>query len=208
MTEAIFHRGQEGFSFDVYGEYKQACTLGSMPLEETSENEDKKKFYKKIKLGQIYESSLRGKEEHQNILRKFAFAWDAKNIIDMPLSRLGSFSNLFYSSEVSPKLPTSSGGVLNIKLKNAYLKDQKNHLVKELGLDQAEAQIISDMIRQLVELKIKDAGKKWSEDVKRAFANLMTAILIEETKAIRSISRQTNRTMSSTYYKPTSLCQI
>ena len=72
---------------------------------------------------------------------------------------------------------------LDIKLNSTHLEDQKNRLVKELGLNQAEAQIISDMVRRLAEVKIKEAGKKWSKGVIEAFTNLMTSILIEEFKA-------------------------
>ncbi len=87
---------------------------------------------------------------------------------------------------IKPKPLTPPERELDIKLKSTHLEDQKDRLVKELALDQVEAQIISDMVGRLAEVKIKDAGKQWSESVKRAFANLMTAILIEETKALRS----------------------
>ena len=67
---------------------------------------------------------------------------------------------------------------------SSLFEDQSVRLVKELGLSEAEAKIISKAIRDLTEVKIKEQNKKWPKSVCEAFANLITAILIEEVKAI------------------------
>ena len=71
---------------------------------------------------------------------------------------------------------------------SSLFEDQSVRLVKELGLSEAEAKIISKAIRDLTEVKIKEQNKKWSKSVCEAFANLITAILIEEVKAITLVS--------------------
>jgi len=72
---------------------------------------------------------------------------------------------------------------------NDLLGDQTSRLVKELRLEPDEAQIVLETVQTLAERKIKKSGKQWSEEVKKAFSNLITAILIRETKAIEQASR-------------------
>lgn len=73
---------------------------------------------------------------------------------------------------------------LPIKLESSCLENQMDRLVEEIGLEPSEAQIIGKAIRDLAEQKIEKMGIDWPEAVREAFANLVTAILIEEAKAI------------------------
>ena len=77
---------------------------------------------------------------------------------------------------------------IEIEIDRSYFENQRGRLVKELGLSELEAETISKAIKDLTEAKIKEQGKKWSKSVREAFINLITAILIEEIKAISSVS--------------------
>lgn len=76
------------------------------------------------------------------------------------------------------------GGELKIGIDQSSFGNQTNRFVTELGLSKIGAEIISKDVRDLAEAKIKEQGKNWSKTVREAFANLMTAILIEELKTI------------------------
>lgn len=76
------------------------------------------------------------------------------------------------------------GGELKIGIDHSSFENQTNRFVTELGLSKIEAEIISKDVRDLAEAKINEQGKNWSKTVREAFANLMTAILIEEVKTI------------------------
>jgi len=76
-----------------------------------------------------------------------------------------------------------SKGELKIGIDHSSLENQTNRFVMELGLSKTEAENISKDVRDLAEVKINEQGKNWSKNVREAFANLMTAILIEEVKA-------------------------
>ena len=76
------------------------------------------------------------------------------------------------------------GGELKIGIDQSSFGNQTNRFVTELGLSKIGAEIISKDVRDLAEAKIKEQGKNWSKTVREAFANLMTAILIEEVKTI------------------------
>lgn len=75
-------------------------------------------------------------------------------------------------------------GELKIGIDHSSFENQTNRLVTELGLSKIGAEIISKDVRDLAEAKINEQGKNWSKTVREAFANLMTAILIEEVKTI------------------------
>lgn len=81
----------------------------------------------------------------------------------------------------------SRGGELKIGIDHSSFENQTNRFVTELGLSKIEAEIISKNVRNLAEAKINEQGKNWSETVREAFANSMTAILIEELKTISPI---------------------
>ena len=76
------------------------------------------------------------------------------------------------------------GGELKIGIDQSSFGNQTNRFVTELGLSKIGAEIISKDVRALAEAKINEQGKNWSKTVREAFANLMTAILIEELKTI------------------------
>lgn len=76
------------------------------------------------------------------------------------------------------------GGELKIGIDQSSFGNQTNRFVTELGLSKIGAEIISKDVRDLAEAKINEQGKNWSKTVREAFANLMTAILIEEVKTI------------------------
>lgn len=80
-----------------------------------------------------------------------------------------------------------SDGELKIGIDHSSLENQTNRFVTELGLSKTEAENISKDVRDLAEVKINEQGKNWSKTVREAFANLMTAILIEEAKTISPI---------------------
>ena len=69
------------------------------------------------------------------------FEWMKEiDIVDIQPSE---YRGLIYEPELPTKPLTPPQKRLDIKLKSTHLEDQKNRLVKELGLNQAEAQIIS-----------------------------------------------------------------
>jgi hypothetical protein len=76
------------------------------------------------------------------------------------------------------------GGELKIEIDHSSFENQTNRFVTELGHSKIEAENISKAVRDLTEAKINEQGKNWSKTVREAFANLMTAILIEEVKTI------------------------
>lgn len=84
-----------------------------------------------------------------------------------------------FFEDISSKFPVPS-----VELRCSHLENQEKCLVEEIGLNQNEARIISKAIRELAVCKINEAKKEWSTDAKDAFVNLMTAILIQEVKAV------------------------
>lgn len=204
MTKGIFNLEQGEMPFEGRMEYGRIYGLGRMQMLPEKLLEEGKRYKKETEGSeQYYKILLRGEEEVQNIARGFALTTDINFIVDIPPSE---YRGLIYEPELPTKPLTPPQKRLDIKLKSTHLEDQKNRLVKELGLNQAEAQIISDMVRRLAEVKIKEAGKKWSESVKKAFANLMTAILIEETKAIKP--QRSKRARIGTNYGDISVCPV
>ena len=201
MTKAIFNIEQEEIPFGGKMEKPRELYMynlwGIQMLQEGTLEEERKRYRKEterlgaeqyykniavapLKISKALLREIREEEDIQSVMG--GFEWMKE--IDILAVPPNAYKEL-YGPKVSIKPLTSPERRLDIKLKSTHLEDQKNRLVKELGLNQAEAQIISDMVRRLAEVKIKEAGKKWSESVKKAFANLMTAILIEETKAIK-----------------------
>lgn len=222
MTKAIFNIEQEEIPFG--GKMEKPWELhmynlwGIQMLQEGTLEEERKRYRKEterlgaeqyykniavapLKISKALLREIREEEDIQSVMG--GFEWMKE--IDILAVPPNAYKEL-YGPKVSIKPLTSPERRLDIKLKSTHLEDQKNRLVKELGLNQAEAQIISDMVRRLAEVKIKEAGKKWSESVKKAFANLMTAILIEETKAIKP--QRSKRARIGTNYGDISVCPV
>lgn len=225
MTKAIFNIEQEEITFGGKMEkpWEMYNFLGVQMLQEGTLEEERKRYRKEterlgaeqyykniavapLKISKALLREIREEEDIQSVMGGFEWMKEI-DILAVPPNAYRKLVNP-YGLKASIKPLTPHERRLDIKLKSTHLEDQKNRLVKELGLDQAEAQIISDMVRRLAEVKIKEAGKQWSESVKRAFTNLMTAILIEETKAIRSKPQQIKRAMIGTNYKDRALCQV
>jgi len=208
MTKGISNIEQGEMPFEGRMEYGQIYGLGRIQMfTEKILEEERKKYRKETeRLGteQYYKNIaiVPPKEDIQSIMGGFEWMKEI-DIVDIQPSE---YRGLIYGPELPTKPLTPPQKRLDIKLKSTHLEDQKDRLVKELALDQAEAQIISDMVRRLAEVKIKEAGKKWSESVKKAFANLMTAILIEETKAIKP--QRSKRAMIGTNYGDISVCPV
>ena len=203
MTKEILNLEQEEILFEREMEYEPMYTLRRIQMtSEDSLEENQKRYKKEARAEQYYKALLRVEEDIQSMevgLERMKYRG--------PVTLYGlKVSNKFYTLPKKRLFYTPPERRLNIKLKSVHLEDQKDRLVRELGLNQAEAEIISDMVRRLAEVKIKEASKQWSESVKKAFANLMTAILIEETKAIKP--QRSKRAMIGTNYKDISVCPI
>ena len=77
---------------------------------------------------------------------------------------------------------------LDIEMNGTFLENQEERIIAELGLTSEDAKIISNAVGKLVEQKIKEKKKQWSETVIKSFTNLIIGILIEETKELTPVS--------------------